>query len=378
MKRSPLMAASMKVVPSLRERSRLLGEELVEYEYRRPRGEVENYQLRAFNAAWSRAVEEVPFYAHWKAVNSLPSEVGSLRDLADFPDLTKAHLRDSEALVNQTLGIKSWISTGGSTGEPVRIPKGVGEPTDLYVNNYVARAWAGVSPADRYFHVWGHSHLFGSGLARKKNIAVRHAKDYVLGAIRVPSYDQSLAKAEEYAKLVGESNPVYVLGATSSVVRIAAAIKNMERRWRRPSNLRSVTVTAEAAAPADVDLIEEAFGVPCFVEYGASEVGVIACSTEGERDLSVLWRSIHLWSGGDNEFRITSLKKRAFPLFNYVLGDRGVDSNEEFTVLSIRSLEGRSHEILELRRPNGELVNVNCTGLVHSVKANWPFRIQSA
>lgn len=369
-KRSPLMRVALATSPSLKRRSRLLENELLDYRDTTTRADIESFQLATFNANWKKAVNDVPFYSYWKAINSLPNEIIDLRQLKDFPILTKSVLQESSELVSRTPGIKNWISTGGSTGEPVRLPQGRNEVDLRYVNNYVARAWSGVSPADRYLHVWGHAHLFGSGVNRLKKVAVRAAKDHILGAIRVPSYDQSLEKAVEYAHLLLNSNPVYVIGATSSVVRMAYAIEKLGSDWRSPANLRAVIVTAEAAAPADVALIARAFGVPCYVEYGASESGVIACSKRGERSLSVLWRSVHLWSGTDDELRVTSLGDRAFPLLNYALGDCGRGPDEEFTLLEIHSLEGRSHEILQLRRSAGDLVSVNCTGIVHSVKAN--------
>ena len=49
-------------------------------------------QLEKFNAVWKDAVENVPFYAEWKAKYGLPDQIDDLKELQSWPILEKKDL----------------------------------------------------------------------------------------------------------------------------------------------------------------------------------------------------------------------------------------------------------------------------------------------
>ena len=331
--------------------------------------EIAARQLAKFNDVWRRAYSSIPFYGRRKRAFDLPDSVSAIGDIADFPVLTKAEIANEYEEIMAEGNFRRYYSTGGSTGTPARFPKGEKDEASIYTANYVVRKWAGVGPGDRYVHVWGHSHLFGAGPARPLRMANRRLKDALVGAVRLNAYDLSDEAAVDYANIVARVDPRYLVGYTSAVARIARAIQRGAIDRAQLKSLRSVTVTAETVAEADIELIEAAFGVRCFVEYGAAEVGIIAQSTQTSRELSVVWNSQLVLRDESSRPIVTNLYDRAFPLICYALDDVIEPAGPSAPVLSISRVFGRTQEFVQLRSSSGEMLEISMIAIVQIAKA---------
>ncbi|HKZ39767.1 MAG TPA: hypothetical protein VJ044_02330, partial [Candidatus Hodarchaeales archaeon] len=60
-----------------------------------------------------------------------------------------------EALISRKRGPDTWFSTGGSTAEPLQIPKWKPELESSEMDIWHARGWYDVKPSDRLFLIWG-------------------------------------------------------------------------------------------------------------------------------------------------------------------------------------------------------------------------------
>lgn len=129
-------------------------------------GEQQRIRLDKLNETWKRARAASPFYRYWARKHALPARLETLEQIQDFPLLTKNVLREHQDLVFDDGDGEAAYVTGGSTGSPMRYPKGDDEVPDRWVNGFLGRSWIGIEPGDPYLHPWGHSHLF-SGARRQ-------------------------------------------------------------------------------------------------------------------------------------------------------------------------------------------------------------------
>lgn len=74
------------------------------------------YQLVRFNLAWSKALATLSFYREWATAHSLPTRIGSLAELKQFPVLTKEIIRDHQEQISRDVAAATglfFVSTGG-------------------------------------------------------------------------------------------------------------------------------------------------------------------------------------------------------------------------------------------------------------------------
>lgn len=351
----------------LRDRQRVLATRASEYSGNLDGKSIESLQVTRFNRVWSYCLESVPFYQEWAREHALPDYVSTVADLRAFPVLTKADVVGRSDLAFQSGKITAAYSTGGTSGEPARFPRGENDTADFYANTYTGRSWWGIRPFDSYVHLWGHSHLFGgSPLARVK----RGVSDRFANATRLNAYDMTPEAIARHVEALLKRNPTYLVGYTSAVFRLA---RHMEGQsfGKRLSRLRAVIVTAETVTGADVDIIERVFGVPVVIEYGAAETGVMATSRGGSWPLQVMWGSFIVRVAGDaGDLVLTTLNDRLFPLVNYSIGDQAtVAESHGDTVLSLDSISGRAKDVVQVRAIDGSVLELSAILPIHALKS---------
>lgn len=318
---------------------------------------------------WQSALAEQPFYQMWAAKHDLPPRIDHVADLASFPTLTKADLRDHDDLVFARANRRRTYSTGGSLGTPVQYPRGPGEALERYAGAYVARTWWGIEPGDPYVHLWGHSHQFGHGVTVMARRMQRRLLDRGLGAVRLNAYDMSPAMLEAQCLSTRRANPVFIAGYTSSVIRLARHAGSHGHDMLGLSRLKAVLVTSDTATPADRALVMDTFGVPMVNEYGSAETGAIAVSHHDTWPLRVLWDSVAV-TVERNRIRVSTLHPRVFPLINYDLGDRvSVAATHQGSVLSIDNVHGRDQDVVKFAVRGGEKLTAHPTLPTHVLKA---------
>lgn len=318
---------------------------------------------------WETAVQQQPFYRMWAHRHKLPSRIEEVRELEGFPPLTKEDLREHHDLVFARSSPTNVYSTGGSTGTPVNYPRGRGEALERYAGAFVARSWYGIEPGDSYVHLWGASHQFGAGRLAIIRRWRRHLLNRGLGAVRLNAYDLSPEMLARYARQIWETNPVFVAGYSSSVIRVARAARSQGLDHASLTRLKAILVTAETISDVDRDVLTAVFGVPVINEYGSAETGAIAVSSGDTWPLRVLWDSVAVTPGEQSEIHVTTLHPRAFPLINYRIGDRATGlSIEQGSVLQIENIDGRRQDDLRLRRADGRQMVASAILPTHILK----------
>ena len=359
-----------------KKRLRLLDNKKKLYQIPKSVDEIYQYQINHFNNIWCKAVVEIPFYQFWKKKYDLPISINNLDELKNFPVLKKKDIQENENLIFSYLKKYSIISTGGSTGTPTRFPITKNESLNSYANHYLGRNWWGIKPLDKIILFWGHSHLFGNGLKGKINHNKRLLYDWIINTKRLSAYDMSLDSMERYCHILKKSNPFMIIGYTSAIYKIAKYINENNLVINNMPNLKCVVVTSETVSNYDVNLIEKVFNVPCVIEYGMAETGVIAYSKENSENINIFWDTFIGIKDKENILNITTINERIFPLINYKTDDI-VETKESHSILKIKKIIGRKNDFIKIK-VNSNFVEVHSelfTHILKSIKGVMDFKI---
>ncbi|MEH0936273.1 hypothetical protein [Micromonospora psammae] len=353
----------------LADRHRQLARKIARYDTHPSRGWIEQQQVRRFNEVWAYCLAEVPFYRSWRREHGLPERIDRPGALREFPPLTKEVLIARAGEIFQDGRITDAYTTGGSTGQPTRYPRGPGEGDERWVNAYLGRHWSGIRPTDPNVLLWGHSHLFGSGLRGRLAQAKRRLADRLINVTRLNAYDLSEPSLHAHYLALRERNPVSLAGYTSAVFKLARYIERNRLTLGEKSALRAVVMCAETASDADIELIEQVFKAPAVIEYGSAETGVLAMSRRGTRDIRMLWDSYICLVSDDGDLGVTTLDRRLFPLVNYAIGDRVEPSDvRDGNALAFRAVLGRQQDIVRVGSSQG-ILDLSAILPVHILKS---------
>lgn len=309
----------------------------------------ERYQVEKFNIVWNAARENVPFYRKWQKKFGLPDEIRDLAELKAWPILTKADLRRLEDFKRTDVPYpKGRILTGGSTGEPVRLPSWGDSMAG--VSQMLGRAAYGIEPGDRTFLLWGHEHLYGTGFKRKVNAYKRRLKDWLAGWKRVSAYDLGADAMYRAYRVFAAQKPKFVIGFSPAVL---AFVRHNVKRRGEVKSVRVILCTAGPLSKEEKVEIEEFFGGKVAMEYGSVECGIMAYTRPRDGQYDVFWNTHLLQAVKDgNECKniVTRLTDCYVPLIRYDIGDYlEIDLDEEEgdfrSVLHIKSVKGRPSEM---------------------------------
>ena len=315
------------------------------------RAEIEAFQLRRFNEIWRIAHMNVPFYAQWRERYGLPEKVDTLVKLENWPILTKSDLRNID-LFRRANGPKPscTILTGGSTGEPVRLPSW-GDSTSG-ISQMLGRKAYGVEPGDRTFLLWGHEHLYGTGINRKANAIKRRVKDWLADWKRVSAYDLSAGAMHSAYDTFEKFKPKVVIGFSPAVLSF---VRHNKEKKGKVNSVRVVLCTAGPLTHDEKQEIEYFFGGVVCMEYGSVECGVMAYTRPSDGEYDVFWNT-HLLQAQkqpDGEYKniVTRLTNCYVPLIRYDIGDYldldpAHEKENACSVLEIKNVKGRPSEMI--------------------------------
>jgi phenylacetate-CoA ligase len=310
------------------------------------RADIEIHQLNSFNNSWNKIQNNNHFYKYWKLKHNLPHKIDSLNNLSDFPILEKKILLEYHDLVFKDNKYSS-ISTGGSTGAPLKFPYNKSDRDLYYTNMYLGRSWWGISPLDNFISIWGHSHLFGDGIKSKMLVTERKIKDLILGINRFSAYDINEKSIKDILISIQKYNPTYIVGYSSAIFKVLSSLKLSYPVSFLDNNLKGVILTSETVSDNEIKLVQEVLNTNSIVEYGMAEAGVIAFSSPVNNFLKVFWDSFIL-NQIQGEAILTTIDNKAFPLINYSTGDILKNYGYEYSILEFEKVIGRKHDIIYL------------------------------
>jgi phenylacetate-CoA ligase len=245
-------------------------------------------------------------------------------------------------------------SSSGTTGQPVRVYLSKSCLAEQLGSRAAALAQYGLTLGERELRLWRRP---------PKNRTLNRLKNYILNRRLIDASSVRQLDRRQLERIVA-TRPDYIYGYSSLVVRLAQRLRAADARF---VGLKAVICTAESLLPDQIEVLRNIFGCPVHIEYGCSEVDIIA-STCVRGVLHVDMRRIFLETlpheHGFEEAIVTDLRNFSAPIIRYKLGDAlsvdvvrcacGIESQV------ISSLTGRTQERF-LKSPEGD--DVHCSVL---------------
>lgn len=322
-------------------------------------------QIELFNKIWESA-QLHPFYQDLKIKYNLPSLIDDISELANFPELTKSMIQTNKEIVCK--GHNSFVSTGGSTGEPTVFPTSSHQKSSEFDTTYTGRYLSGLEVGHKTLIIWGHSHLYGKGWSKYKSILIEKVKDALNSRKRLNAYDLNANNIDKFYKGLVSFRPRILIGYTSSIHLLANYIKQNDLQ-PNVAFLEAVVVTAENITAHEEETINSVFNNKLIKEYGMAETSTIAYSTLSSRNYTTMYDAQLVVKNEKDELIVTCLYERDFPLINYNTEDKIVCKCAPYeSVFEFEKIIGRVIEIFSLTCLDETSIDVSGIMIIHMLK----------
>jgi phenylacetate-CoA ligase len=347
--------------------------------YRKLRDITTPQELREFQEARLKALL-LHAYAHVPYYHRVFREIGLIHggavDMSKFdriPVLTKDILRRfTKELVPNDLDKRRWFydTSGGSTGEPVRIVQDADflrwEAAAEYY--YYVHMLGIEEPVARRVILWGSERdLFtGSvGIGARLNNRLTHV--LFLNSFRMSESDMEL-----YVDRINAHHPELIRGYANSLFVLCDYALRKKRSLYTP---KAVVSSAELLTDSMRQVIESAFKTDVFNFYGSREVGGLAGECmKGSMHQFAFFNQLEVLDehdqpvGANEEGRVvvTNFANYAMPLIRYEMGDTVVRGDNVCAcgnpLPTLRRLTGRVGEHFVTR--DGTMIEANYFGFL--------------
>ncbi len=253
-----------------------------------------------------------------------------LENFQRIPVLTKDIIRrEGENLYSKDYKQRHFYynSSGGSTGEPVRLIQGRKYKDWVLAFPHYFNLMADKDPGQPEIKLWGSERDIFMGSEKIRTRINR----WLFNITLLNSFRMTPEIMDEYARIWDKTSPRVVETYTSSIFEFARHLKRTGRTVFRPA---AVICAAETLTEDVRSFVEQVIGAPVLNKYGSREVGAIACEClkkEGlhifpiNNKIEVLDDSLKPVAAGQmGEIFITTLNNYAMPLIRYKIGDTAV------------------------------------------------------
>ncbi|HLK60052.1 MAG TPA: hypothetical protein VKU00_26060 [Chthonomonadaceae bacterium] len=302
---------------------------------------------RRLTALLRHCAANVPYYA--ALIEPLGGFAACERDpqalLRQMPILTKAILREQvEALKSRDYTTRRWYvnTSGGSTGEPVRLIQDEDYRACASANTLLFSALAGKTPGKREVRLWGSERdIFEGSVGWKGRLTAGLTNTVFLNAFRMTPETM-----REYLARIQSLRPKLILAYAQALYELA----QFAERERIPIAPQYAIITSAGTLyPFMKDTLKRVFGCPVYNRYGSREVGDIASELPGREGLWVPpWNNYveivdeagcPVEPGEEGHILVTCLTNFSMPLLRYQIGDTGILATEGMRNLTGQVLE---------------------------------------
>lgn len=331
-----------------------------------------DYQLKKFNKLWANIQKNVPYYRNLVKQNTLPKKIKTWEDFSLLPIADRSYMKmNVKEFSDTSRKPDKWISTGGSTGTPLRYPEWKSETKYNEANTWYARTFYDIKRSDRMFRLWGHSHTLGKGMSKYKNILKLKIGHFLIGYTRFSAYDLSEKNLKLAGKEILKFKPDYIIGYSKALNLLAQHNQDKKEEFHK-LGFKAVIGAAEGFDKVtDKDFISNIFGSGVGLQYSSMETSLLA-HTHPDGTYKVFWGN-NLLECIDDEGNpsstgrvlITTLYPRAFPLVRYELGDIIVNTVKDGqSVYEFEEVKGRDNDFLKLDNET----TIHSEAISHAIK----------
>jgi len=300
------------------------------------RERLDGFRVTKLRALLTHCERYVPFYRDMmRQAGMRADDVRGLDALRHLPVTDKAIIkRHYEQFASEPapgIGAIHYSQTGGTTGEPLRVPKDVAMRSSAQAAMFRFHDWMGVRPGDAVLILWGRPIVRPT---RMKRLRVR-----VLGAItnstQIDSFGLNPVRVADLAEQFRRLRPALLHGYAQSVYELARWFADSGDRFR----LRAVSTTVEPLFAEYRPLLRDVFGCEAFDQYGCGEVEAIAMECDRHEGLHVIEERAVVELDAEQNVVVTDLDNLAFPFIRYRNGDRAAPADHPCSC-------GRQHQLL--------------------------------
>lgn len=279
----------------------------------------------------------VPYY------KSIFDQVGLVKgqsiDLSKFtclPILTKKIIREKfdqlKSVDEEIVTRKLYDDTsGGSTGEPVRLIKDQQVWTTSMAGKWLFYSFISGFPC-KHVKLWGSERdILKAGHGLQGSL-----KNWLYDRRILNAYKMSGIDMFNYVKSINTYKPIIIEAYVQSIFELARFIKDNSLNVYQPEG---IITTAATLHPDMKTSIEEVFRCKVYNRYGSREVGDIACSCDKDEGLhlnlfhsfvEILNEALEPCKPGEaGKVYITTLNNYSMPLLRYDIGDVAVEANSK-------------------------------------------------
>ena len=250
-------------------------------------------------------------------------------DIKSLPILTKDILRKKfNELKSDDLQTRDWVvnSSGGSTGEPVKIIQDTYYSYHSEARKNICFQWAGLETGDNLIKLWGSERdILGTSRLLDK------IKYFLKNEIILNAFILSRPIMKKFINIINSSKPSTILAYANAIYELSNFAKNENIKISRQN---SVISTSGVLYPFLRKKIEMTFGCKVYDQYGSREVSCIASECEYSNGLHISEETILLEIvdengnecpvGVEGDVLVTSLINYAMPIVRYKIGDRAI------------------------------------------------------
>ncbi|MCW9680016.1 hypothetical protein FJR41_004170 [Dolichospermum planctonicum UHCC 0167] len=333
---------------------------------------ISSIQLHKFQSIWEDCISDVPYYRELVEKGKAPGKISSWEDFYAIPVLDRITIQNNpEKFHRLSTSPDSYISTTGSTGQPVQLGIWKSESNILRIAKLVPWIQLGYTANSSLYLIWGHAHLLGNGWHRYWNHAVRKLKDWLLNYYRVDAYTLNPLKAKKVAKEIIQKKPSGLIGY-AAILDLLCRYSQEYHLELRNVGLKFVMSCAEPPPREDTfELIRTVFNCPILQEFGGVDFGHVGFKIDDNPytlfpDLNILESELGNKNNNTCSALVTTLYHRYVPLIRYQQGDilTGVVRNQHGFIISFQEQIGRINDMIFLSDGS----SVHSVALLHCFK----------
>ncbi len=286
-------------------------------------------------AILNHCARNVPYYS-----NVIAELGGGYRQdptayLQCFPILTKDTIRKNfDHLTSKDLSTRKWIynTSGGSTGEPIRLIQDRGYLDHQMAVQMLSFNWAGRAFGEPAVRLWGSERdILQGGMGLKMKTLNWLTNDRYLNAFRMTP-----ARMRSFIELLNANPPQLIIAYAQAIYELA---QFADREAIAVVPQSAILTSAGTLYSFMREKLAAVFVCEVFDRYGSREVGDIACECQAHAGLHIFpWTNYveivddegrPAPKGVEGNIVVTCLTNFAMPLIRYAIGDRGILSLRE-------------------------------------------------
>lgn len=317
--------------------------------------ELRKYQERKLRELVKHAINTVPYYNKiFKKVGLEAEDIRSLEDLAKIPFLEKETVRtQTKNLISNKYKNCCLLSlqTTGTTGTPLTIycDKRARRLHYAFYNRYLTEI--GVNPFSKKAVIGGRIIIDPQ---QKDPPFWRYSK--FQKSLLLSSYHISELTVIHYINALRKFQPEFIESYPSSIYYISKIA--LDKGINATGITKCIVTSGETLFEEQREVIEKAFGVPVFDQYGSAEMCIFVGQCK--------FKTYHIYTdyaiievvkdgrvlppGEEGELVCTTFINKAMPLIRYKIGDKAILGNtrclcgSDFPIL--KRLIGRTDDVI--------------------------------